>query len=150
MDGENCWENYQNDGNDFLEKIYSLLEKDETLETILISDYIKKDKYKKSLNKIFSGSWIDQSFQYWIGESTKNKAWNYLKETKDFYDNFVKENKEFSNKQIAYRELLIAQGSDWFWWYGEPNNSGQDYVYWNTNKSFFVNRNSSKVFINQN
>ena len=24
---------------------------------------------------------------------------------------------------------MIAEGSDWFWWYGEPNNSGQDYVF---------------------
>ena len=25
--------------------------------------------------------------------------------------------------------MLIAEGSDWFWWYGEPNNSGQDFLF---------------------
>ena len=25
--------------------------------------------------------------------------------------------------------MHIAQGSDWFWWYGEPNNSGQDFLF---------------------
>lgn len=129
LDGENCWENYQNDGNDFLAKIYSLIENDETLETVLISDYIKKDKHKKTLNKIYSGSWIDKTFQYWVGEPTKNKAWSYLKHTKDVYEAFAKQNKNYPHLDAAYRELMIAQGSDWFWWYGEPNNSGQDFVF---------------------
>jgi len=129
LDGENCWENYQNDGNDFLSYLYSSLENDDTLETVLISDYIQEDKHKKELTKILSGSWIDKTFQYWIGEFTKNKAWQYLKDAKDAFDNFVKENKNHPNIKIAYRELLIAQGSDWFWWYGEPNNSGQDFVF---------------------
>lgn len=129
LDGENCWENYQNDGLDFLENIYSFIETDDTLETVLVSDYIENNNHKKSLNKIFSGSWIDKTFQYWIGEATKNKAWSYLKETKDAFDNFIKENKDHPNIEVARRELFIAEGSDWFWWYGEPNNSGQDYVF---------------------
>lgn len=129
LDGENCWENYQNDGGEFLSNIYELIENDETLETVRISDYIQNDKHKKTLNKVFSGSWIDQTFQYWIGEATKNKAWAYLKNTKDDFDNYVKENPDNPNINYAQRELFIAQGSDWFWWYGEPNNSGQDFVF---------------------
>ncbi|MCQ2754765.1 MAG: hypothetical protein MJ231_06930, partial [bacterium] len=129
LDGENCWENYQNDGNDFLENIYSLITKDDSLETVLISEYIAKDRHKKALNSIYSGSWIDRTFQYWIGENTKNKAWTYLKNTKDSFDKYAKTNKENSNLQKAQKELLIAEGSDWFWWYGEPNNSGQDFVF---------------------
>mgnify|MGYP003309298373 CR=1 FL=1 len=34
---------------------------------VLISDYIKEDNHKKELTKILSGSWIDKTFQYWIG-----------------------------------------------------------------------------------
>ena len=128
-DCENCWENYQNDGKEFLENIYSLLENDETLETVLISDYIENDKHKKSLKKILMGSWIDKTFQYWIGDKEKNKAWAYLKQTKDAYDNFAKHNKNNPNLSYAKREILIAEGSDWFWWYGEPNNSGQDFLF---------------------
>ncbi len=128
-DSENCWENYQNDGRDFLENIYSLIENDNTLETVLISEYIENDKHKKNLKKIHSGSWIDKTFQFWIGEPEKNKAWAYLKKTKDDFDSFVKENPDHPNIKYARRELLIAEGSDWFWWYGEPNNSGQDFVF---------------------
>ena len=29
----------------------------------------------------------------------------------------------------AMQEIYIAEGSDWFWWYGEPNNSGQDNIF---------------------
>ena len=35
MDGENCWENYTQDGIIFLEKLYSLIENDPTLETLI-------------------------------------------------------------------------------------------------------------------
>ena len=129
LDGENCWENYVNDGNDFLNLLYSYIENDDTLETVLISDYIENDNHKKPLNKVYSGSWIDKTFQCWIGEATKNKAWNYLKQTKQDFEDFVKKNKNNANIEKAYREILIAQGSDWFWWYGEPNNSGQDFVF---------------------
>ena len=128
-DCENCWENYQNDGRDFLEKFYSLIENDETLETVLISNYIESDRHKKSLKKIHSGSWIDKTFQFWIGEPEKNKAWALLKKTKDDFEAFIKEHKNNPNIKYAKRELLIAEGSDWFWWYGEPNNSGQDFVF---------------------
>jgi len=128
-DCENCWENYQNDGKDFLENIYSLIENDPTLETVLISDYIQNDNHKKNLKKIYSGSWIDKTFRYWIGEQEKNKAWAYLKQTKDDFDKFVKQDPKNPNIKNAKREILIAEGSDWFWWYGEPNNSGQDYVF---------------------
>lgn len=129
LDGENCWENYEQDGAMFLNKIYSLIEEDETLETVLISDYIEKETHSKELKKIHSGSWLNQNFQLWIGEPIKNLAWNYLKEVRADFDNFAKSNPEHKNLNYAYRELMIAQGSDWFWWYGEPNNSGQDYIF---------------------
>ncbi len=129
QDGENCWENYENDGNDFLNDFYSLLENDNTIETVLISDYVEKDEYKKPLNKISIGSSIDKTFKYWIGEETKNKAWAYLKHAKDTFDKVIESQYGDSNIKNALHELMIAQSSDWFWWYGEPNNSGQDFVF---------------------
>ena len=129
LDGENCWEDYQNDGYDFLNSLYSTLENDSTLETVLISDYVQNDRNKKTLNKIHAGSWIDDTFKYWIGEPTKNKAWQYLKNAKETYEKIASKQKQKVNIVKAHRELMIAEGSDWFWWYGEPNNSGQDYVF---------------------
>lgn len=129
LDGENCWENYENDGNDFLENIYNALENDDTLETVLISDYIKHDKHKKQLNKIYSGSGIDKTFKYWIGDSTKNIAWAYVAKAKEMLDDYASKNPLSDKIDVARSELMITQGSDWYWWYGEPNNSGQDFVF---------------------
>ena len=129
MDGENCWENYVEDGTTFLKTIYSMIEEDKTLETVLISDYLEKEKYHKELKKIHSGSWINKNFQLWIGEPVKNLAWTYLKKVKEDLNDFIEKNPNHKNIDLARRELMIAQGSDWFWWYGEPNDSGQDHIF---------------------
>lgn len=129
MDGENSWENYYEDGSTFLNEIYSLIEEDETLDTVLISEYLAQEKHHKELKKIHSGSWINRNFQLWVGEPVKNLAWNYLKLAKDDLDAFSKENPNDEKAVIAHRELMITQGSDWFWWYGEPNDSGQDHIF---------------------
>lgn len=129
MDGENSWENYQQDGATFLKAIYSLIEEDKTLETVLISEYLDKEKHHKQLKKIHSGSWINKNFQLWLGEPVKNLAWSYLKQVKDDLSEFIEDNPDNPNIQAAHKELMIAQGSDWFWWYGEPNDSGQDHIF---------------------
>lgn len=129
MDGENCWENYLEDGAAFLKNLYKIIEEDETLETVLISDYIQQEKYPKELKKIHPGSWINRNFQLWIGEPVKNLAWTYLKQVKKDLDEFIKTHHKDKNIPFAHRELMVAEGSDWFWWYGEPNDSGQDHIF---------------------
>jgi len=129
MDGENCWENYLEDGAVFLNKLYSYIEKDESLETVLISEYLEKEKKHRPLKKIHSGSWINKNFQLWVGEPVKNLAWTYLKQVKEDLVAFIKDFPLHENLSLAYRELMIVQGSDWFWWYGDPNDSGQDHIF---------------------
>lgn len=129
LDGENCWENYFEDGSIFLNDIYSMIEADESLETVLIGEYLAKEKHHKELKKIHSGSWINRNFQLWVGEPVKNLAWSYLKQAKEDLDEFVKTNPKHKGIEFAHKELMIAQGSDWFWWYGEPNDSGQDHIF---------------------
>ncbi len=131
MDGENCWDSYSNDGAIFLERLYSLINNDKSLKTVLISDYIRENKKtEKLLKKVASGSWVNQEFQLWIAEPTKNLAWNYLVQTANDLKTAEKSGR-LSKEQIkeAKSELYIAEGSDWFWWYGEPNNSGQDHIF---------------------
>ncbi len=131
LDGENCWERYDNDGKEFLDTIYSEIQNDTSIETVLISDYIEQDEHKKELKKIYAGSWINNSFQYWIGDLEKNLAWNSVKRVRDDIFSFKKEHRDVSKRLLedAMNELYICEGSDWFWWYGEPNNSGQDYIF---------------------
>lgn len=129
LDGENCWENYLEDGNSFLKTLYTLIEEDETLETVLISEYLDKAQENKNLAKISSGSWINRDFKLWIDEPVKDLAWTYLRRVKQDFDEFVKQNPNHPNIAAAQKELLVCEGSDWFWWYGEPNDSGRDNLF---------------------
>ena len=139
MDGENCWESYQNDGDEFLDTLYSLIENDETLETVLLSEFIEKAKPEK-LDSVASGSWINRNFDLWIGEPTKNLAWIYLDKTRNDFEAASKkmiksagneaELKEINKKiEKAKEEIFISEGSDWLWWYGEPNESSNDHLF---------------------
>lgn len=129
MDCENCWENYAKDGAVFLNTLYDLINNDPTLETVLISDYVEKEKHLKELNSIKAGSWINQDFKLWIDEPLKDLAWSYLKQVKDDLENFILLNPNHPNLERAKREFYVCQGSDWFWWFGEPNDSGHDNIF---------------------
>ncbi len=131
MDGENSWDSYPVDGSMFLERLYSLINDDKTVNTVLISDYIEQNSENaKPLRKIAAGSWVNQEFQLWIAEPTKNLAWKYLVKARNDLMEAEKSGK-LTKEQIksAKSEIYIAEGSDWFWWYGEPNNSGQDHIF---------------------
>ena len=129
MDGENCWENYLDDGNEFLTTLYNLIDNDPTLETVLISDYLDREKHPKPLNKICAGSWINKTFKLWIDEPIKNLAWTYLKQVRDDFCRYVRKNPLNPNIKLARKELFVCEGSHWFWWYGEPNDSGRDNIF---------------------
>jgi alpha-amylase/alpha-mannosidase (GH57 family) len=127
LDGENCWESYYQDGRPFLSQLYTMLSEDDSLDVCTISEYIEKIKVKKYLDTIYSGSWINRNFQLWVGDPIKNLAWDYLHQTRQDLVKFTSET-EYPKGILeqAWNEIYIAQGSDWFWWYGEPNDSGQD------------------------
>lgn len=129
MDGENCWENYKDDGEAFLNTLYELIEEDDELETVLVSEYIEKQQKSIVLKRLLPGSWINRDFLLWIGEPTKNLAWTYMDNAACCIKEFAAENPKSKNLAQAKEELLICQSSDWYWWYGEPNDSGQDDIF---------------------
>lgn len=129
LDGENCWENYFEDGSSFLKTLYTLITEDDTLETVLISDYIEQSKEHKLLPKIAAGSGFNRNFKLWIDEPVKDLAWTYLKRVRDDFLEFKKREPLNPNIELARKELFICEGSDWFWWYGEPNDSGRDNIF---------------------
>ncbi len=129
MDGENSWENYCDDGNKFLDTLYSLITDDETLVTETLSGYYERVLKNKHINSVVPGSWINKNFQLWIAEPTKNKAWEYLVKVRNDLLKIEKEIENNNLKSKLWNELYIAEGSDWFWWFGEPNDSGQDNLF---------------------
>lgn len=129
LDGENCWESYQKDGIPFLKHLYKLISEDEVLDTLTVSEYMDKIKKEHVLESVTPGSWINRDFQMWIGDSVKNLAWDYLFKIRKDLEKFSKEKHDKSRLELAWQEFHVAQGSDWFWWFGEPNNSGQDELF---------------------
>jgi alpha-amylase/alpha-mannosidase (GH57 family) len=127
LDGENCWEYYKNDGHDFLSALYTRLSEDELLRTTTVSDFLRKSGELQKLPHLFPGSWINHNFRIWIGHPEDNLAWDLLKKTRDALIEFEKKEKESSNKEEilrkAWKEIHVAEGSDWNWWYGDEHHS---------------------------
>jgi alpha-amylase/alpha-mannosidase (GH57 family) len=126
LDGENAWEYYPNNGRDFLKALYKALSSDPEIQTTTIQQYISEFP-GRSLERLFAGSWINHNFAIWIGHPEDNKAWDYLKEARDQVE-YSTVNEPQNSQQIAkaYEEILIAEGSDWFWWFGEEHSSEND------------------------
>ncbi|ASJ10265.1 amylopullulanase [Thermococcus sp. P6] len=73
-------------------------------------------------------SWIDGTLSTWIGEPQENYGWYWLYlARKTLMENRGKMSEENWDKAFEY--LLRAEASDWFWWYGNDQDSGQDYTF---------------------
>jgi len=130
LDGENCWETYEDDGWPFLEALYRRLSADNTLNVCTVSDYLERQPAAARLPRIETGSWIGADFHVWIGDPEKNRAWDLLAVTRNFLvDELKKKIHSEAVKEAAWEEIYAAEGSDWFWWFGEPNNSAHDTIF---------------------
>ncbi|MFC1855710.1 alpha-amylase/alpha-mannosidase [Thermodesulfobacteriota bacterium] len=131
LDGENAWEYYDNDGRDFLLYLYDLVSKDKLLNFVTVSEALEKSPPKTNLNNLFPGSWINHNFRIWIGHEEDNKAWDLLSEARRAlkeYETSVREpdKKTKEDIEMAWKEIYIAEGSDWCWWYGDDHSSEND------------------------
>lgn len=117
LDGENPWAPYPDDGEAFLGAFYrALVERgvQTTTPTRVLDDVPCRE-----LPTLWSGSWIDASFTAWIGQENTNQAWNALRTTRhDLVAELQRRHVDEDDEVAAWESLWIAQGSDWFWWYG--------------------------------
>lgn len=128
LDGENCWEYYHNDGHHFLQTLYTLLENDQSLESVTVSDYLKRFPAQQRLPHLHPGSWINSDFSTWIGEPTKNLAWELVLETRNHLVRHETELEPAAQRE-AWEMIYTAEGSDWFWWFGEGHTSAHDHLF---------------------
>ncbi|MCA1828441.1 MAG: glycoside hydrolase [Myxococcales bacterium] len=113
LDGENPWEHYPRSGEAFLDALYGELEKGE-VRSILPRD---EPPPKGRITRLHSGSWIDSNFRIWIGHPEDNQAWTLLGQARAALDEAREVAPE--KKEQAWQACLAAEGSDWFWWYGD-------------------------------
>ena len=129
LDGENCWEFYEQDGRLFLESLYKRLAHQSQIQLVTVSEFLEQFPPTQTLNPhcFHSGSWIDANFTTWIGDPIKNKAWDYLHAARLLLAKHP-EATEKTNPE-AWEALYAAQGSDWFWWFGDPHHSTHDAMF---------------------
>jgi len=140
LDGENAWGGYRDDGREFLHALYGLLETDDEIQTVTFSEFLDGNVEREiephpvekqtKVHELFTGSWIDENGSLpgadlgtWIGEPEENQAWNLLGEARAFLE---RKNATPQSAPSAFESVYIAEGSDWFWWYGEDQDSGHD------------------------
>jgi len=123
LDGENCWQHYEEDGDPFLDGLYARLTSNQRLRTTHVGAFLDAHpETVQALPRLWSGSWIDAGLTTWIGDEQHNRAWDLLATARDALETAGGPHAH----PRAYRELLIAEGSDWFWWFGRRHDSGID------------------------
>ncbi len=134
LDGENCWEFYSENGFPFLRELYTRLTWDERFETVTFSEVLEKIDTEKipKLNNIRAGSWINADFSIWIGGAEETEAWRMLARARNAAEESFS-NLSSEKQEILTELLMIAEGSDWFWWYGDqhyaPNKRDFDVIF---------------------
>ncbi|MBI2059504.1 MAG: hypothetical protein HYT87_07000 [Nitrospirae bacterium] len=123
LDGENPWEYYPWHGGPFLKKFVEVLKHASDCELVTPSDVLAdpRDDIRET-DRIQTGSWIDGKFEMWIGQAGKNRAWEILAKTRGF---LARRESTPEAREKALERMYAAEGSDWFWWYGDSFHTDQ-------------------------
>jgi alpha-amylase/alpha-mannosidase (GH57 family) len=136
LDGENAWEHFEGGGRPFLRALYGKLSSHPELRSLTFAEAATRSP--KPLGSIFPGSWIDGNFYIWIGHRDDHRAWRQLREARQVFDRASESAASGDRpsspgppeladwRERALTELLVAEGSDWFWWYGDDHSSDHD------------------------
>ncbi|HVE42544.1 MAG TPA: glycoside hydrolase family 57 protein [Planctomycetota bacterium] len=115
LDGENPWEHYGDGGVAFLRALFRELSEHPRIRTVTMSELPAAG----SMDSIVAGSWINRNFGVWIGHPEDRKGWELLGRA-------YRDLKGVSNNELAWECLRAAEGSDWYWWFGDDFSSAQD------------------------
>jgi alpha-amylase/alpha-mannosidase (GH57 family) len=126
LDGENAWEHFEGGGRPFLRALYGRLSRHPELRTVTLAQGCRDAR--QTLTGIFPGSWIDANFYIWIGHQDDHRAWSQLAEARQALD-AAGDGADPTALRQAREEVLIAEGSDWFWWYGDDHSSEHDHEF---------------------
>lgn len=125
LDGEN-WMfmgGYPDNGRAFLRELYRQLSEADWLETVTPSEFL--DRHPDAivpLDYLATGSWAGD-LSTWEGEPEEDAAWNWLAEAREAVLQAEAADRALER---AWRAIYAAEGSDWFFWYGADQDSGND------------------------
>jgi len=82
------------------------------------------------LPHLSAGSWINHNFAIWVGDEEDNTGWDALHKAREHLRGRAQQPHIPPDKiRQAWEEFYIAEGSDWFWWYGPEHSSAQDLLF---------------------
>ncbi len=125
LDGENAWEHYAGGGRPFLRALYGRLSVADDIAVVSMIEAAASAGAVQTLPSIFPGSWINADFYIWIGHADDHRAWTQLAEARLAFEAHAS-SASTEARERAWEEILIAEGSDWFWWYGDDHSSDHD------------------------
>lgn len=111
LDGENPWLNYPRGGGDFLRQLFGRLGDVPRVRPAGLREVATATPPER-LERLHPGSWIGASFATWYGHPEKLRAWEELAAVRDAVA---------AAGEPQPPSLLLAEGSDWFWWLGDDN-----------------------------
>jgi hypothetical protein len=123
LDGENAWEHYAGGGRPFLRALYQRLSTARDVRPVTASEAVAD--HAEPLPHLFSGSWIHADFGIWIGHADDRRAWGQLAAARQRFDE-RRAGLADARAAEALDALHAAEGSDWFWWYGDDHSSAHD------------------------
>jgi alpha-amylase/alpha-mannosidase (GH57 family) len=111
LDGENPWPHYPACGGVFLRELMTRVNRaGPELRPATLSE-VAADLTAVELPRLHPGSWIHGTFSTWIGHPEKTAAWRLLAAVRD----------AMPPERSLPPSMLLAEGSDWFWWLGDDN-----------------------------
>jgi len=127
LDGENPWDYYASSGRDFLRFVFEGIRQDPALEAVTLSEARARTK-PATLDWLAPGSWAGANFGIWMGHPEDHAAWAWIVRARAaLMESKGKVAEERWNQ--AYEELLVAEGSDWMWWFGNDFTSDDDAIF---------------------
>ena len=151
LDGENAWEYYHDDGHEFLGRLYETLVGDPGLRCVTVGEFLAENPPRRELPWLHTGSWVFADFSTWVGDPAHGPAWDLLHRARDRVaarreaaaalpaapdegrptaaGHAVADHHSVADVEEAWRHILIAEGSDWFWWFSTHQESGVDYLW---------------------
>jgi alpha-amylase/alpha-mannosidase (GH57 family) len=130
LDGENCWEYYPDGGVSFLRSLYQAAARDSRVQPVTVGDFLRDHPPTDTIPRLFAGSWISHNFAIWVGHHEDNRAWDALHQSRQYLIKEAQSGRHDPETLArAWDEIYIAEGSDWFWWYGDDHSSALDALF---------------------
>ena len=132
LDGEN-WLfmsgfGYTDNGRAFMHELFSRLSSTPTVHTTTPGAFLDAHGTEDlpRLSNLATGSWINGELARWAGEPEETLNWRRLVVARDALLEVEAAQPDHPGLAAARLALMAAEGSDWFWWYGADQDSGDD------------------------